>query len=421
METEKLMELRKWRGMNIAKTSHIVKMSKNEWAVPSQSKTGAYTVKFLLDKKTCTCPDFMERGLVCKHIFAVEISRTLEVVNNEGIKTTITKTVKYSQDWTAYNKAQTNEKSLFMKLLYDLVQNVEEKTREIRAGRPELSMRDMLFSSALKVFSTFSLRRFMTDIKDAKDLGYVEHSPHFTLVSVYMKKPEMTGILQNLITLSSLPLKAVEEKFAIDSTGFRLTRFTDYCKEKHSIKREHTWVKAHLCCGVKTNIVTGVEVTDEFGADNNQFAPLTQRTSDNGFTIKEMSADKAYSSRDNVALIDSLGGTAYIPFRSNASGKPRGKSWVWRKMFNYFVYQREEFMEHYHLRSNIETTNFMIKAKFGDVIRSKDKTAQVNEVLLKVLCHNIVVLIQEMFELNIEPEFLSDKTTNEVIKLQKTN
>ncbi len=68
-------------------------------------------------------------------------------------------------------------------------------------------------------------------------------------------------------------------------------------------------------------------------------------------------------------------------------------------MFNYFVYQREEFLEHYHLRSNIETTNFMIKAKFTDLVRSKDKTAQVNEVLLKVLCHNIVVLIQSMLEL----------------------
>ena len=118
---------------------------------------------------------------------------------------------------------------------------------------------------------------------------------------------------------------------------------------------------------------------------------------------------------------NSIGGTAFIPFRSNASRKPRGKSWAWRKMFNYFVYQREEFMEHYHLGSNVETTNFMIKAKFGDVIRSKDKTAQINEVLLKVLCHNIVVLIQEMFELDIGPEFLSDKTTNEMIKLQKMN
>ena len=47
----------------------------------------------------------------------------------------------------------------------------------------------------------------------------------------------------------------------------------------------------------------------------------------------------------------------------------------------------------------------MIKSKFGDAVRSKTETAQVKEVLLKVLCHNICVVIQEMFELGIEPNF----------------
>jgi hypothetical protein len=51
----------------------------------------------------------------------------------------------------------------------------------------------------------------------------------------------------------------------------------------------------------------------------------------------------------------------------------------------------------------------MIKARFGDFIRSKDKVAQLNEVLLKVLCHNICVVIQEMFELGIEPNFLNER------------
>ena len=83
-----------------------------------------------------------------------------------------------------------------------------------------------------------------------------------------------------------------------------------------------------------------------------------------------------------------------------------GKSHLWRKMFDYFVFNKEDFMEHYHLRSNIESTNNMIKAKFTDLIRSKDKTAQTNEALLKVLCHNVVVLIQEINELGIEPNFL---------------
>ncbi len=76
-------------------------------------------------------------------------------------------------------------------------------------------------------------------------------------------------------------------------------------------------------------------------------------------------------------------------------------------MYNYFVYNREEFLQHYHPRSNVESTNNMIKSKFTDLVRSKDKTAQINEVLLKVLCHNICVLISAMFELGIEPSFVT--------------
>lgn len=47
----------------------------------------------------------------------------------------------------------------------------------------------------------------------------------------------------------------------------------------------------------------------------------------------------------------------------------------------------------------------MVKSKFTDLVRSKDDTARINEVLLKALCHNIVVLVQSMNELGIEPNW----------------
>ena len=47
----------------------------------------------------------------------------------------------------------------------------------------------------------------------------------------------------------------------------------------------------------------------------------------------------------------------------------------------------------------------MIKSKFGGAVRSKTPVAQVNEVLAKVLCHNICVLIQSMYELGVDPIF----------------
>ena len=44
-----------------------------------------------------------------------------------------------------------------------------------------------------------------------------------------------------------------------------------------------------------------------------------------------------------------------------------------------------------------------MKRKFSDFVRSKTDVAMVNEVLAKVLCHNLVVLIHESFELGISP------------------
>jgi len=71
-------------------------------------------------------------------------------------------------------------------------------------------------------------------------------------------------------------------------------------------------------------------------------------------------------------------------------------------VFHYFQFHRDEFLAHYHKRSNVESTFSMIKAKFHDDVRSKTDTAMMNEVLCKIVCHNICCLIQESHELGIK-------------------
>ena len=66
----------------------------------------------------------------------------------------------------------------------------------------------------------------------------------------------------------------------------------------------------------------------------------------------------------------------------------------------------------YHKRSNVETAFSMIKGKFGDAVRSKSDIGQLNEVLCKVLCHNLCVLIQAIHELGIEPKFQKPLVTS---------
>jgi hypothetical protein len=50
----------------------------------------------------------------------------------------------------------------------------------------------------------------------------------------------------------------------------------------------------------------------------------------------------------------------------------------------------------------------MIMAKFGDRLRSKTRTAQINEALCNVLAHNLCCLIQSIYELGIAPTFWED-------------
>jgi len=74
-------------------------------------------------------------------------------------------------------------------------------------------------------------------------------------------------------------------------------------------------------------------------------------------------------------------------------------------MYHYFCLNQEEFMQHYHARSNIESSFMALKTKFGDCLKSKEFTSQTNELLCKVIAYNIVVLIHEIHELGISTDF----------------
>jgi transposase len=148
--------------------------------------------------------------------------------------------------------------------------------------------------------------------------------------------------------------------------------------------------------------VTAVEVTDAHAGDSPQFPALVEKTAQN-FTMRQVSADKAYSSGNNMKAVVNAQAMPYIAFRTNAKGT--AGSDLFKKMFHFYAYNSERFMQNYHKRSNVESTFHMIKSKFGDSLRSKTRTAQINEALCKILCHNICCLIQSMYELKLKPKF----------------
>jgi transposase len=208
----------------------------------------------------------------------------------------------------------------------------------------------------------------MSDLREAHFRQYITKVPHFNSISNYLENPELTPILRSLIVKSSLPLKSVETSFAADSSGFTTSRFTRWFDVKYGKERtRQDWVKAHIMCGVKTNIVTAVEIHGQHDGDAKFLPALATSTAEN-FTVSEVSADKGYSSKRNTEFIANLGATPFISFKDNTTGEGGG---AWSRMFHYFMFKQTEFLAHYHKRSNVESTFSMMKRKFGDSLRSK--------------------------------------------------
>ncbi|HXH41116.1 MAG TPA: transposase [Thermoanaerobaculia bacterium] len=396
------MDARQQKGLEIAATLAIQPKGDSAWIVPSQTLTGRYTVTRTFDGLECTCPDYDLRHSTCKHGFAVEFFLKRETTMSASGETTITETramrVTYSQDWPAYNAAQCAEKELFLHLLRDLCSVVPEPERIM--GRPSIPITDALFSACFKVYSGMSSRRFQSDLRDAKAKGFVSKAWHFNSVLNVIEDETITPILHQLIAATAAPLSAVESAFAVDSTGFGTQCFYRHFTNKHGGREQvsRDYIKLHALVGTKTNVIAAASITDRDRHDYNEFAPLLTEGS-KSMTVAEVSADKAYIGQTNLDAAAAVGAVPYIPFKHNMVDHP--KSALWTKLFHLYHFKQDEFLPHYHQRSNSESSFSAIKRLFGEILRSRNVPAQVNELLMKVIAFNITCMVHSIFELGV--------------------
>lgn len=128
------VETREERGMKIAAT---LRRQNGSWEVSSQSGRGAYVVDPIA--KTCSCPDFQNRNVTCKHQIAVQIVIERETKPDGTVKTTKTVRMSYSQQWASYDASQMHEVERFEALLSGLCAGIEQPIQA--AGRPQLPWR----------------------------------------------------------------------------------------------------------------------------------------------------------------------------------------------------------------------------------------------------------------------------------------
>ena len=403
------VDLRELKAFELAARSKIA-FADGVWTVPSQTSAATKYRVTIGESPSCECEDFQLRGGSCKHVIAARLvcERDHGGVSPKIDTDAVPKRPTYAQNWPAYNESQMQEKTRLQALLADLCSGVIDPPRNKPGNRP-VPLADRLYTICFKVWSTLSSRRFNGDLERAHELGHISRSVHPNKVSCFMEDAELTPFLRAMVTRSALPLQAVESQFAVDSSGFSTSKFIKWFDCKHGVeRREHDWVKVHIVCGVKTHVTTAAVIYGRDAGDSPLLPELLKTTAEN-FTVKEMSGDKGYLSVENVEAIFAAGGVPFIAPKVNTTGGVGGQ---FEKMFHYYQYRREEFLQHYHKRSNVESVFSAVKRKFGDAVRSKLPTAMVNEVLAKLICNNLCCVILSQIELGIEAEFWQNEDDN---------
>lgn len=393
-----VVNLRAYKAQNIVDNSASrIQWNQDHYLVPSDTGSHFYKV----DSKTyeCECEDFQWRHQKCKHVMAVEIAY------GQVRKPDTWEPKSYDRNWRAYNKSQIEEKTVFLGLLSDLTRAIDGP--EQITGRPALSLGDMIFSTIYKVYSQMSSRRFSSDLKDAETKGYINEAAHYSSLNRYMEKESLTPYFEALVQQTSAPLAALEDNFAVDSTGLGISNSVAWSRAKYhdqKMLKVKNWVKVHVAVGIKTGIISGIEITDKTGHDGAQFVSLLDQTQRN-FTVKEISADPAYSSKRNLFYATMNQMEPFIPFKDNTANTASG---TWGRLYHYFQFNRVEFLKGYGKRNNVEAAFGALKAKFGSTLKSRNREAQKNEALCKVICYNIVCLVHAMNEFGIKLDFLGE-------------
>ena len=314
---------------------------------------------------------------------------------------------------SAFNIAASREKSFFMQMVSQLVQTVEEPPYSGR-GRPPLSLRKTLSDLFCKVHDQRPSRQATSDLYYYDDLGIRNHHvPHFNSLTKYLRDPRLTPLLYGMLIMTSHPMRDLETVAAVDSTGFIARPPGHWNGVKHGCDNESSETRArkrrrlrrgrkvHVVSGVRSNTIMAVTITPINDSDHDELPELIDQTLA-FFKIRELLGDNAYMSHKHYEMLGDLGIIPFLDFNSNVKMPPLDGS-MWSRMFHLYSFHEDIWDAHYYLRNNGETTFSMVKGHWGEIVLSRDEVAQDNEILLKLVCHNIWVLNKQSVILRIDP------------------
>jgi hypothetical protein len=264
-------------------------------------------------------------------------------------------------------------------------------------------IKDILLALLFLGYHGVSYRRLHSYLVRLRQMGVLQSVPSKNTLNRFVLNPIHTPILERLIGETAAAFASMESIGIFDSTWVGIGAYTASSHIKNTLKSKtnNNYLrtrKLHVCVLRNSRIIASAAATHGSANDSPLFSTLLTRVSENGFTLTEVLADKAYSAKDNYLLCQRLNiQNAFLDFKSNATVTRRSKSAIYRRQLLLKMNNPQEWKEHYRYRPIVESVFSSIKRKFRNYVASHQGVSQDNELLLRALAYNLTIVGRYFF------------------------
>ncbi len=216
-----------------------------------------------------------------------------------------------------------------------------------------------------------------------------------------MKTERLTVYLREALRLTSLCVRNIETRFAVDSSYYKTPHYNILAQRRGAdiiILEKVRNAKMHIGIGLNTLMVVAVDVSDGKESDSAYFNEILRQIN-RVFRVDELLADAGYDVPSHYEDVKECGGTAYIDQKSNAkeNGSPHHDEMVRLKKEDF-----DSWFDGYRYRPLVESVNSSMKRTVKRIIRARLEQSRYNELLLVCVVYNLLRLMEARIEYGVD-------------------
>jgi transposase len=313
-------------------------------------------------------------------------------------------------DWTMYDAAQCTETADMLSLIRELVERASERV-DARAppaargpGRPPTSPSDVAKVLLAQSYLGLSNRVAEGLIHLHRHILGISRTFSYKTIERAYDRGTVIAILDEVITLTNIPLQGLEDCFSIDGSGTPTRIRQNYAHDRERQHNRdgkaatdsdefpesiHDYVYSIAVVGTRHKVFASVHNSLDHSMGEMRFFPTAvSETKERHPQMKMLCGDGIYANRDACSIVSGAGAIPRFLAKRNTSLKRKGVISYVRMLLD-MLKDPQQWLTEYFQREASEAVFSMLKRENPGPLRKRLEPRLLTEEYLRNVVHNV--------------------------------